>query len=106
MLIWIEIKVNGGFLMARGKRKIVTYTGKALRVFEKIQGLESELKNVREELKIAYKEQLKEEKELAIKAKKENQDKILKAIDESGMTTEEILTMLQNNKNNVSIQGE
>ena len=92
--------------MARGKRKIVTYTGKALKVFEKVQRLESELKNAREELKIAYKEQLKEEKELAIKAKKENQDKILKAIEESGMTTEEILTMLQNNKNNVSIQGE
>ena len=92
--------------MARGKRKIVTYTGKALKVFEKIQRLESELKNAREELKIAYKEQLKEEKEFVIKAKKENQDKILKAIDESGMSTEEILTMLQNNKNNVSIQGE
>lgn len=92
--------------MARGKRKIVTYTGKALKVFEKVQRLESELKNAREELKIAYKEQLKEEKEFAIKAKKENQDKILKAIDESGMSTEEILTMLQNNKNNVSIQGE
>ena len=92
--------------MARGKRKVITYTGKALKVFEKIQRLESELKNAREELKIAYKEQLKEEKEFAIKAKKENQDKILKAIDESGMSTEEILTMLQNNKNNVSIQGE
>lgn len=92
--------------MARGRRKEVTYTGKALKVFEKIQRLESELKNAREELKIAYKEQLKEEKEVAIKAKKENQDKILKAIDESGMTTEEILIMLQNNKNNVSIQGE
>lgn len=92
--------------MARGRRKEVTYTGKALKVFEKIQRLESELKNAREELKIAYKEQLKEEKEAAIKAKKENQDKILKAIDESGMTTEEILNMLQNNKNNVGIQGE
>ena len=92
--------------MARGKRKVITYTGKALKVFEKIQRLESELKNAREELKIAYKEQLKAEKEVAIKAKKENQDKILKAIDESGMTTEEILNMLQNNKNNVGIQGE
>lgn len=92
--------------MARGKRKEITYTGKALKVFEKIQRLESELKNAREELKIAYKEQLKEEKESAIRVKKENQDKILKAIDESGMTTEEILRMLQNNKNNVGIQGE
>ena len=36
--------------MARGKRKVITYTGKALKVFEKIQRLESELKNAREEL--------------------------------------------------------
>lgn len=93
--------------MARGKRKVITYTGKALKVFEKIQRLESELKNAREELKIAYKEQLKEEKESAIREKKENQDKILKAIEESGMTTEEILVLLKNNKeNNVGIQGE
>lgn len=93
--------------MARGRRKEVTYTGKALKVFEKIQRLESELKNAREELKIAYKEQLKEEKEAAIREKKENQDKILKAIEESGMTTEEILVLLKNNKeNNEDIQGE
>ena len=93
--------------MARGKRKVITYTGKALKVFEKIQRLESELKNAREELKIAYKEQLKEEKESAIREKKENQDKILKAIEESGMTTEEILMLLKNNKeNNEDIQGE
>ena len=93
--------------MARGKRKVITYTGKALKVFEKIQRLESELKNAREELKIAYKQQLKEEKECAIRAKKENQDKILKAIEESGMTTEEILMLLKNNKeNNEDIQGE
>lgn len=84
--------------MARGKRKEITYTGKALKVFEKVQRLESELKNAREELKIAYKEQLREEKESAIREKKENQEKILKAIDESGMTTEEILALLQNNK--------
>lgn len=93
--------------MARGKRKVITYTGKALKVFEKIQRLESELKNAREELKIAYKEQLREEKESAIRVKKENQEKILKAIEESGMTTEEILVLLKNNKeNNEDIQGE
>lgn len=86
--------------MARGKRKEITYTGKALKVFEKIQRLETELKNAREELKIAYKEQLREEKESAIRVKKENQEKILKAIEESGMTTEEILSLLQNNKEN------
>lgn len=82
--------------MARGRRKEITYTGKALKVFEKVQRLETELKDAKAELKIAYKEQLKEEKEAAIKAKKENQEKILKAIEESGKTTEEILTLLQN----------
>ena len=82
--------------MARGKRKEVTYTGKALKVYEKVQRLEAELKDAKTELKIAYKEQIKEEKEAAIRAKKENQEKILRAIEESGKTTEEILTLLQN----------
>ena len=82
--------------MARGRRKEVTYTGKALKVYEKVQRLEVELKDAKAELKIAYKEQIKEEKEAAIRAKKENQEKILRAIEESGKTTEEILTLLQN----------
>ena len=82
--------------MARGRRKEVTYTGKALKVYEKVQRLEAELKDAKAELKIAYKEQIKEEKETAIRAKKENQEKILRAIEESGKTTEEILTLLQN----------
>ena len=82
--------------MSRGRRKEVTYTGKALKVYEKVQRLEAELKDAKAELKIAYKEQIKEEKEAAIRAKKENQEKILRAIEESGKTTEEILTLLQN----------
>lgn len=82
--------------MARGRRKEVNYTGKALKVYEKVQRLEAELKDAKAELKIAYKEQIKEEKEAAIRAKKENQEKILRAIEESGKTTEEILTLLQN----------
>ena len=82
--------------MARGRRKEVTYTGKALKVYEKVQRLEAELKDAKAELKTAYKEQIKEEKEAAIRAKKENQEKILRAIEESGKTTEEILTLLQN----------
>lgn len=93
--------------MARGRRKEVTYTGKALKVYEKVQRLEAELKDAKAELKIAYKEQIKEEKEAAIRAKKENQEKILRAIEESGKTTEEILVLLKNNKeNNEDIQGE
>ena len=93
--------------MARCRRKEVTYTGKALKVYEKVQRLEAELKDAKAELKIAYKEQIKEEKEAAIRAKKENQEKILRAIEESGKTTEEILMLLKNNKeNNEDIQGE
>ena len=92
--------------MPRGKRKEVNYTGKALKVFEKVQKLEAELKAAKEELKIAYKEQLKEEKEAVIKTKKENQAKILKAIEESGKTTEEILALLKTTENSESIQGE
>ena len=84
------------FVMARGRLKEVNYNGKALKVYEKVQRLEAELKDAKAELKIAYKEQIKEEKEAAIRAKKENQEKILRAIEESGKTTEEILTLLQN----------
>ena len=54
------------FVMARGRRKEVTYTGKALKVYEKVQRLEAELKGAKAELKIAYKEQIKEEKAFLI----------------------------------------
>ena len=67
--------------------------------------MESDLKAAKEELKIAYKEQLKAEKAAAIKEKKaaaaaakkamrENKAKLLKAIEESGKSTEEILALL------------
>lgn len=92
--------------MPRGVRREVVYTGKALKLHEKIQKLESDLKTAREELKTAYKEQLKAEKNAlarekkesaaaAKKALKENQAKILKAIEESGKSPEEILDMLK-----------
>ena len=48
--------------MARGVKKEITYTGKALKVHEKVLKLDADLKAAKEELKIAYKEQLKEEK--------------------------------------------
>ena len=65
------------------------------------------MKGAKEELKAAYKEQLKaekaaaarEKKESAIAAKKalkENQAKIMKAIASSGKSPEEILEMLNN----------
>ena len=89
--------------MPRGVRKEVAYTGKAAKLNEKVQKLEADLKATKEELKIAYKEQLKaekaalarEKKESAAAAKKANQTKILKAIQESGKTPEEILEMLK-----------
>ena len=57
--------------MARGVKKEITYTGKALKVHEKVLKLDADLKAAKEELKIAYKEQLKEEKAARAKAKKE-----------------------------------
>lgn len=91
--------------MPKGVRKEVSYTGKALKLHEKIQKLEADLKAAKEELKVAYKDQIKAEKAAtsrqkkaaAIAAKKEikeNKAKILKAIQESGKSTEEILELL------------
>lgn len=92
--------------MPRGPRKEVTYTGKALKLYEKVQKLEADLKATKEELKVAYKEQVKaekatisrEKKAAAIAAKKElkeNKVRILKAIQESGKSPEEILRLLE-----------
>ena len=36
--------------MARGRRKEVTYTGKALKVYEKVQRLEAELKELEDKI--------------------------------------------------------
>lgn len=82
-------------IMPRGVKKEIAYTGKAAKLNEKIQKLEADLRNTKEELKAAYKEQLKAEKAALAK---ENQAKILKAIQESGKTPEEILDMLNNNE--------
>lgn len=92
--------------MARGVKKEITYTGKALKVHEKVLKLDADLKAAKEELKIAYKEQLKEEKAARAKAKKEEaiaqkkaeketQAKLMKAIKSSGKTPEEILALLE-----------
>ena len=83
--------------MARGVRKAVTYTGKAAKIHEKVLRLEAELKTAKEELKAAYKEQLKEEKRLKQKEEKEKKEQILKIIDQSGKTPEEILEILEKN---------
>ncbi len=92
--------------MPRGVKREVVYTGKALKLHEKIQKMETDLRAAKEELKVAYKEQLKaekaaiarEKKETAAAAKKalkENQAKILRAIQDSGKSPEEILEMLK-----------
>lgn len=80
--------------MPRGVKREVIYTGKTAKIYDRVQKLESELKNAKEELKIAYKEQIRAEKEAEKKAKQENQAKILKIIKESGKTPEEIIALL------------
>lgn len=81
--------------MARGVRKERVYTGKAAKANEKVLKLEAELKAAKEEREVAYKEQLKVEKESAAKAKKETQAMLLKVIKESGKTPEEIMELLK-----------
>ena len=81
--------------MARGIRKQVTYTGKAAKIHEKVLKLEADLKAAKEELKAAYKEQLKEEKLARQKTEKENREKLLKVIEDSGKTPEEIMELLK-----------
>lgn len=80
--------------MARGVRRQIEYTGKAAKIAEKVQKLEADLKTAREELKAAYKEQLKEEKVAAKKMREEANTKLMKAIEASGKTPEEIIELL------------
>ena len=87
--------------MARGQIKEKNYTGKALKIYERVQKLEAELKTAKEELAVAYKEQLKEEKEAAKKESKAVQAKLLKAIKDSGKSPEEIIEMLSSNTNDL-----
>lgn len=92
--------------MARGVKKEITYTGKALKAHEKVLKLEADLKAAKEELKIAYKEQVKAEKAAEVKARKEakeaekkalkeKQAELMKIIQESGKTPDEIIEMLK-----------
>lgn len=93
--------------MGRGPNKVIEYTGKAAKIYERVQKLDEELKAAKVELKNAYREQLKEEKAAERKAKKaaeiankkairEQKQQIWKMIEESGKTSEEILEMLKN----------
>ena len=80
--------------MKRGVKREITYTGKAAKIHEKVLKLEAELKSAKEDLKSAYKEQLKEEKLAAKKASKAKQIELMKMIKESGRTPEEIIELL------------
>ena len=80
--------------MPRGVRRQIEYTGQAAKAHEKVVRLEAELKAAREELKKAVKRQEKEEKAAKVKAAKEAQSKILKALAESDKTPEEVLAFL------------
>lgn len=82
--------------MPRGVRKEIVYTGKAAKINERVQKLEADLKTAKEELKAAYKEQLKEEKQASQKAKKEQTAQILKLIEQSGKSPDEIMELLKN----------
>lgn len=92
--------------MARGVKKEVVYTGKALKAHEKVLKLEADLKAAKDELKTAYKEQVKTEKAVEAKARKEeaaarkkaekeSQIKLMKVIKSSGKSAEEILALLE-----------
>lgn len=80
--------------MPRGVKREITYTGKAAKIHEKVLKLEAELKSAKEDLKSAYKEQLKEEKLAAKKTSKAKQIELMKMIKESGRTPEEIIELL------------
>ncbi|MCM1220903.1 MAG: hypothetical protein NC548_41100 [Lachnospiraceae bacterium] len=82
--------------MPRGVKKEVVYTGKAAKINERVLKLEADVKAAKEELKVAYKEQLKEEKQANQKAKKEQTAQILKLIEQSGKSPEEIMELLKN----------
>ena len=80
--------------MPRGKRVVPEYTGKAAKIYERVQKLESDLKAAKDELKAAYKEQLKAEKAAQKKQTKEDETAILKVARASGKSVDEIIAIL------------
>lgn len=88
--------------MPRGQRREIVYTGKAADINNKILETEAELKQLRADLKVAYKEQLKAEKAAAAAKEKADMDKLVKAIKKSGKSPEEILVMIEENGTEIS----
>jgi len=84
--------------MPRGVRKEVNYTGEAAKINDKVKKLEEDLKAAKVELKAAYKKQLADEKKAAQKQKADNQKVILKALESSNVSAEEVLEFLKAKK--------
>ncbi len=82
--------------MPRGVKKEIVYTGKAAKINERVQKLEAELKAAKAELKAAYKEQLKEERLAKQKSEKEKTAQLLKLIEQSGKSPDELIELLKN----------
>lgn len=80
--------------MPRGQRKEIQYEGKALKIYEEIVATEEKLKKLREDLKIAYKDQIAEKKKAEKESFEKNQKRILAAIKKSGKSADEILELL------------
>ncbi len=88
--------------MPRGQRHEIVYTGKAAEINNKIIDTEAKLKQLRADLKVAYKEQLKAEKAAAAAKEKADMDKLIKAIRKSGKSPEEILAMIEESETEIA----
>lgn len=80
--------------MPRGQKKEIHYEGKALKIYEQIVQTEEKLKNLKIDLKVAYKEQVMAKKKAEKEFAEKDQKKILNAIKKSGKSTDEILSLL------------
>ena len=80
--------------MPRGVKKEIEYTGKAAKVFEKVQKLEADLKAAKEELKVAYRAQVKEEKAAAKALENAQKEELMKALKSSNKSMDEIMGFL------------
>ena len=80
--------------MPRGVKKEIEYTGKAAKVFEKVQKLEADLKAAKEELKVVYRAQVKEEKAAAKALENAQKEELMKALKSSNKSMDEIMGFL------------
>lgn len=88
--------------MPRGQKREIVYTGKAADINNKILETEAELKQLRADLKVAYKEQLKAEKAAAAAKEKADMDKLLKTMKKVGKSPEEVLAMIEESETEIA----